>query len=617
MPFVPGRAFPFVITVDEVPLMDAVAADIIDIAVDLRIDMPGMCTIRMQDHPVAPGSNLAFTYSDAPFPFVMGSFIGVAAIPAHLPDPIPIPMFFGEITAIETEFTKDNAVFLVIRAYHLTHRLHRGRHSMPFLLQPDETIVEQICLEAGVDIVCMPTGEPLEYVLQNNQTDWEFIQERARRINFVVKANPLPPIGEFSFEPRGIPDEAPALLTYQSNLIWFRASVNSSGMVSGVQVLGWNAETAPVPNVGIMDVPPTPVGGDTARTAEDYVLGLKFRPTALNNITDQPPPDEAGALQQAIGEAEKALTNFVTAEGECEGMPDLQPGSPVLLAEVGIKYSGPYELTSVTHTYDQTVGYRTHFRISGSRPDTVTGILASNTPAEGPKRVQGVVIGIVENLNDPLEMGRVQVIFPHLGLEPPIISNWCRIAAPSGGELAGHYFLPEMETEVLVAFEHGDVNRPYILGCLWNEAMRPPMPNEEAAPGGVVNFQVIQNQAGMQVKFMNEPPTVILQDFTGLNSVMVTEEGIVKIMAEASINLMAPEISFTAEGAITMNAVGAVSIKSEATVAIGAPTVELGDELTTANTIMGKGILMITGGVASIALTSAMTIINEGALEIT
>ena len=68
------------------------------------------------------------------------------------------------------------------------------------------------------------------------------------------------------------------------------------------------------------------------------------------------------------------------------------------------------------------------------------------------------------NLLDPLTLGRVQVQLPFI--DALDLSPWARIAVPMAGLGHGHYFIPNLSDEVLVAFEHGDVNAPYIIGSL-------------------------------------------------------------------------------------------------------------------------------------------------------
>lgn len=90
-------------------------------------------------------------------------------------------------------------------------------------------------------------------------------------------------------------------------------------------------------------------------------------------------------------------------------------------------------------------------------------------------RVSGVVIGIVCDLEDPDGLGRVKVSYPWLGGEP--VSSWCRIASPMAGGEHGFFYSPELESEALVAFEHGDFNRGYIIGYLWSGET--PLPTQE------------------------------------------------------------------------------------------------------------------------------------------
>jgi uncharacterized protein involved in type VI secretion and phage assembly len=84
--------------------------------------------------------------------------------------------------------------------------------------------------------------------------------------------------------------------------------------------------------------------------------------------------------------------------------------------------------------------------------------------------IAGVVPGIVINLEDPENLGRVQLNLPGL-VE---VSNWARVAAPMAGPGRGFQFMPEIGDEVLVAFQNGDIQYPYILGYLWNGEERPP-----------------------------------------------------------------------------------------------------------------------------------------------
>lgn len=88
------------------------------------------------------------------------------------------------------------------------------------------------------------------------------------------------------------------------------------------------------------------------------------------------------------------------------------------------------------------------------------------------RRQPGVVVGIVRDLDDPENEGRIKVEFPWLDQEER--SAWAPVATFMSGGDRGSYFMPEEDDEVLVAFEHGDFDHPFIIGFLWNGEQRPP-----------------------------------------------------------------------------------------------------------------------------------------------
>jgi uncharacterized protein involved in type VI secretion and phage assembly len=105
-------------------------------------------------------------------------------------------------------------------------------------------------------------------------------------------------------------------------------------------------------------------------------------------------------------------------------------------------------------------------------------------------RIYGVVVGIVTNNQDPDGLGRVRLRFPWLSAHDE--SGWARIASLMAGADRGAYFLPEVDDEVLVAFEQGDVRFPYVLGALWNGNDKPPGNNVD----GNNNQRLFKSRSG-------------------------------------------------------------------------------------------------------------------------
>jgi uncharacterized protein involved in type VI secretion and phage assembly len=111
------------------------------------------------------------------------------------------------------------------------------------------------------------------------------------------------------------------------------------------------------------------------------------------------------------------------------------------------------------------------------------------------KRIYGVSAGIVTNNKDPKKWGRVKVRFPWLSDKNE--SNWTRIATMMSGKQMGSFFLPEVGDEVLVAFENGNINMPYVIGSLWNGKAAPPETNED----GKNNIRTFKSRCGHEIRF--------------------------------------------------------------------------------------------------------------------
>lgn len=114
-------------------------------------------------------------------------------------------------------------------------------------------------------------------------------------------------------------------------------------------------------------------------------------------------------------------------------------------------------------------------------------------------RIFGVMVGIVINNDsanhaDKPGPGRVKVKIPLMGMPE---SNWARMASWMAGKERGAFCLPEVEDEVLVAFENGDVNRPYIIGSLWNGQDLPPETNKD----GKNNIRLFKSRSGHVLQF--------------------------------------------------------------------------------------------------------------------
>jgi uncharacterized protein involved in type VI secretion and phage assembly len=184
------------------------------------------------------------------------------------------------------------------------------------------------------------------------------------------------------------------------------------------------------------------------------------------------------------------------------------------------------------------------------------------------QRENGIVIGIVDDLDDQEALGRVRVRFPHLNDE---LSDWARVATPMGGKSRGLFMRPEKEDEVLVAFEHGDPRRPYIVGALWNKTDPPPSDDGKRVDN---NWRFFRSRSGHQLKFDDTSGKERIEivgkggdhklviDVSGKAIEITASSGDIKVSAPSGkLAVDANQVEVTAKGSMTLEAKGTMTIK--------------------------------------------------------
>ena len=124
---------------------------------------------------------------------------------------------------------------------------------------------------------------------------------------------------------------------------------------------------------------------------------------------------------------------------------------------------------------------------------------------EQTQKIYGVVVGIVTDNKDDKGRYMVKVRLMHqpngsTAASPQESTAWCRVVTFGAGKDRGMFFLPEVEDEVLVAFEHGDVNRPYVVGSLWNSSNTSAGDNK----AGKNNDRFIKSRSGAMLRFRDD-----------------------------------------------------------------------------------------------------------------
>jgi uncharacterized protein involved in type VI secretion and phage assembly len=148
----------------------------------------------------------------------------------------------------------------------------------------------------------------------------------------------------------------------------------------------------------------------------------------------------------------------------------------------------------------------------------------------------GVVVALVTNVQDPEQRGRIKLHFPWL--DDKHETDWVRIATMMAGGGRGSQFLPEVNDEALVAFEHNDPRFPYVIGFLWN--------GKDDPPGEDVRDRKLVSKNGHQIRFLDSTPdggslgALIIEDAHG--NTITMSNGQIHIKSVGILALEAPKI---------------------------------------------------------------------------
>lgn len=190
----------------------------------------------------------------------------------------------------------------------------------------------------------------------------------------------------------------------------------------------------------------------------------------------------------------------------------------------------------------------------------MTDLVDLLAPPQRRGTIFGVVTGLVTNNQDPDGLGRVKVKFPWLSDTEE--SWWARIAAPMASKDSGTFFLPEVDDEVLVAFEHGDPRFPYVVGALWNANKPPFLDNGD----GKNDVRAIKSRSGHTITLNDKDgeETIEIADKSGKNTIVVSsKDNTIAISSDADLTIT------SANGKVTISGAG-IELKSSAEVKVAA-----------------------------------------------
>ncbi|MEW2251579.1 VgrG-related protein [Streptomyces sp. NPDC006975] len=415
-------------------------------------------------------------------------------------------LFDGEVTGLEVDRDRTGS-FTVVRAYSRAHRLQRGRKVVAYRNMTAEAIVRKVA--AGAGLACgRVEAAPVTYgqLSQANVSDWDFLQYLAQESGAQVHVDDK---GLLHFAPPQKASGAPApstsatrnpmVLEYGRNLLALRASLSAADGASQVEVRGWDVTT----KRALVARAPS-VESDTVVPGLSPALSARFGRSSKLTVTDTPYRTQAETTAAADATAAHVSASFGELEAVVEGNPRLRAGLPVALGNVGQAFSGRYTATAVQHVLEPHGGYRTTVWVSASPDRSLTGLVTgANAPARSP-RMPGLAIGVVTDVREPggAQSGAVRLKFPWL--DDTYVTDWVR-TVQWGGKGGGGVVSPEVNDEVLVGFEQGLLDSPYVIGGLYNGVDTPSAHDVPLVDGtsGRVNRRSLVSRSGHRVELLD------------------------------------------------------------------------------------------------------------------
>lgn len=483
----------------------------------------------------------------------------------------------GELTAIEVDYdaaASGDGTRTVARGMDKAYRLQSGQKTKTWKQKTASEVAKDVATVAGLEIGTIDDTETTyEHLVQSNTTDLAFIKKLAAENDREAVVSD----GKFHFRKQTDASTAPAagtlegsdplkLVLHSGQLKTLHATIRSAGQVKEVEVRGWDPQAKQV-------VKSTASASTTSAEAGASPTDLAAASGGAKHTSITTPFDQTSETLSAAQElADHLASSFAEIEGSVEGHPRLTAGSTVSLSNVGSPIDGKFKLSSVTHSLDKR-GYTTSFVISGQQDRSLLGLVSGGVGASHDRRFPGVVVGLVTDVQDPSQLGRVKLKFPWM--DDDYSSDWARMTQFGAGKDRGAVFLPEVDDEVLVAFEHGDPRRPYVVGSLYNGQDKPKEGDGLIDSSGVKRRGYVSKQGSMMI-FFDEP----------------NKEGIALLSSDkglkVSLNKSKTTIHIASTGEIKIEGSSSVTIDGGQRLVLTGTQIEIGDGNTTGVKVKGQ-----------------------------
>lgn len=320
----------FKVMINSQPLPKAALLDLMRVSVNEQLDTASLFTLQLY---AWDANQQKLSWVDDAL-FAVGNEVEIQM--GYVDQPLNT-VINGEIAGLDLNLSAGEIPTLTVHGYDLSQRLLRDRKTRTFTNITNSAIASRIASELGLSATVTDTQTVREYVMQDRETDMEFLLDLAKPLDYEVGVQGK----ALFFRPRSDAQPATLTLTLQADLIDFSAQLSVMQQVDQVQVRGWDVKQ----KKAIVST-----AGSSALTGNTVVL-----------TSEDLPESQAEADQMAQGRLNALNLDYIKGEGTAIGRTDLHAGMVVKINELGQQFSGDYYVTTATHTIAHNQGYRTQF----------------------------------------------------------------------------------------------------------------------------------------------------------------------------------------------------------------------------------------------------------------
>lgn len=294
--------------------------------------------------------------------FVNGDWRGIDLDTFKLGDEVKVLMgidkteeiMTGEITALEPTF--DSYSYMEIRGLDRLHKLRFGTFRRSFKEMKDSDVASSIASDVGLTPDAEDSGTTHQYLFQNNQSNYEFLLDRAQRIDYELLVKDK----QFLFRKTQEDKASELTLNFDSDLERFAVRLKAITQGSKVEVRGWDINKKE-------EITASAEQGSENSKMDGSESGYELSEAAFGDsaiaLVDNALLDAKEAEDLARAKYNAILKGFITGEGECIGNPEIRAGKTIEVTGLGERFGGTYYVTSSAHSFSYDQGYRTKFQV--------------------------------------------------------------------------------------------------------------------------------------------------------------------------------------------------------------------------------------------------------------